>query len=310
MRRRFAAAGGRRAPISRSMSSSTRSTSSAAARSTIARQSTACPRSGPNSSAHRPAHPDCAARAGSREGSDVHTVLVTVGGGGDGEALLDCVANCKASWVRRALSTSSSSRAADGHGPAPWPDGPVGGQPGVEVHEYLPDLPCPDGARDLVLSMGGYNTLCEVMGTPGARSSCRGSIRAASQLIRSRGPWPRGPCSRAADGSPGSGFLARHARAKPGRWTCHHRRRLPSLDASPPCNAGCAWNSTQSGTPPSSSRLRLLPPAAAGMAPVGVVRSKRSEGRSGSVGQGWPRPPEGAPACRLAADLRPRTRWR
>jgi len=99
------------------------------------------------------------------EGSDVHTVLVTVGGGGT---------------ARR---SSTASRGLQGELGAASPfhfivvTGPLmdtalrhgltaqlAGQPGVEVHEYLPRFACPDGARGPRALHGRLQHLCEVMG--------------------------------------------------------------------------------------------------------------------------------------------------
>ncbi|MBM4116924.1 hypothetical protein FJ251_04150 [bacterium] len=91
-------------------------------------------------------------------------VLVTVGGGGDGEPLLSAVADLQA-----ALGPASPYHFLVITGPLMDGDtrtalGDRFAQlPAAECHEYLPDLPAQMAAADLVLSMGGYNTLCEVM---------------------------------------------------------------------------------------------------------------------------------------------------
>jgi len=91
-------------------------------------------------------------------------ILVTVGGGGDGASILHCVAA-----LQRKLGKDSPYHFDLVTGPLM----PVAarlellvdldGLPGIVVHEYVEHLPAWMSACDLLLCMGGYNTLCEAM---------------------------------------------------------------------------------------------------------------------------------------------------
>ena len=99
-------------------------------------------------------------------------VLVTVGGGGDGEALLECVLD-----LQRALGGATPFQFHVVTGPLMAPDtrGAVQRKSleldGVTVHEHVGHLPAWMAECDVVLSMAGYNTLCEVM-----TSACRSVV--------------------------------------------------------------------------------------------------------------------------------------
>jgi predicted glycosyltransferase len=96
--------------------------------------------------------------------SERSRILVTVGGGEDGDELLDALADAL--------------RSADPRPPHAYliVTGPLMRQPkrqalrvkledcpDVAFHEFVPDLARSMQMADLVISMGGYNTLCEVM---------------------------------------------------------------------------------------------------------------------------------------------------
>lgn len=91
-------------------------------------------------------------------------ILVTIGGGGDGHEILNCVAT-----LQRQLGSASPYRFHLVTGPLMVPHAraelsrKVGDLHNVLCHEYLTQLPQWMAYADLVVSMGGYNTLCEVM---------------------------------------------------------------------------------------------------------------------------------------------------
>ena len=91
-------------------------------------------------------------------------ILVTIGGGGDGHEILKCVVA-----LQRRLGSASPYRFHLVTGPLMAPhvraelSREVQDLPGIVCHEYLTQLPQWMNHCDLVLSMGGYNTLCEVM---------------------------------------------------------------------------------------------------------------------------------------------------
>ena len=101
-------------------------------------------------------------RLGVREGEKL--VLVTAGGGGDGERLL-----------RTYLGSVGGALGRHGlkHVIICGPDMPVAVQkqlfqigtayPQVRILEFTPDLMSYANAADLVVSMGGYNTVCEIL---------------------------------------------------------------------------------------------------------------------------------------------------
>lgn len=120
-------------------------------------------------------------------------VLVTVGGGGDGERLLSVVADLQA-----ALGEASPYHFLVVTGPLM--DGDTRATladrflrlPATECHEYLPDLPAQMAAADLVLSMGGYNTLCEVMARARRAIVVPRQYPRREQLIRAEALQARG----------------------------------------------------------------------------------------------------------------------
>ncbi len=91
-------------------------------------------------------------------------VLVTIGGGGDGASLLETVAGLQ---VRLARCSPFQFHVVTGPLMDPGTRDAVGRQladlDGVTLHEFVEDLPAWMAGCDLVLSMGGYNTLCEIL---------------------------------------------------------------------------------------------------------------------------------------------------
>lgn len=91
-------------------------------------------------------------------------VLVTIGGGGDGVEILRC-----AGELQRTLGPISPFQFHIVTGPLMDPetrrglDRDLAGVKGITFHDYVENLPGWMAQCDLVLSMGGYNTLCEVM---------------------------------------------------------------------------------------------------------------------------------------------------
>lgn len=91
-------------------------------------------------------------------------ILVTVGGGGDGLEIIRCVTDLQRSLraqspyqfhvVTGPLMRSASRKQVFGD---------ANGLTGITLHEYVRRLPLWMERCDLVLSMGGYNTLCEIM---------------------------------------------------------------------------------------------------------------------------------------------------
>jgi len=89
-------------------------------------------------------------------------VLVTVGGGEDGAALLDAVA--RVAWGRPSpaldvvlgpyLPTEDRQRLVER----------LGSMDGVRLEDFAPDLPARIQSAAGVVSMGGYNTVCEILG--------------------------------------------------------------------------------------------------------------------------------------------------
>jgi len=91
-------------------------------------------------------------------------VLVTIGGGGDGIVILESVAGLQAR-----LGPRSPYEFYVVTGPLMDPEARqaaaqrLAGLDGVSVHEFISNLPAWMARSDLVLSMGGYNTLCEIL---------------------------------------------------------------------------------------------------------------------------------------------------
>ncbi len=114
-------------------------------------------------------------------------VLATVGGGGDGVPILETVGRLQARLGERSPFLFHVVT-----GPLMQPElrqavaQQMAELRGVSLHEYVEDLPAWMAGCDLVLSMGGYNTMCEVLAC-GRRSLIvpRVSPR-REQLIRAR----------------------------------------------------------------------------------------------------------------------------
>jgi len=104
------------------------------------------------------------ARAAASDPHERQTVLVTVGGGGDGDELLRA-----AGELQRQLGSDSPYRFHLVLGPlmeAPkrrFLQRELSDVPGIILHEHIRPLTKWMPAADVVVSMGGYNTLCEVM---------------------------------------------------------------------------------------------------------------------------------------------------
>jgi predicted glycosyltransferase len=98
------------------------------------------------------------------QSAEGHRILVTTGGGGDGEETIRCVAE-----LQKRLGEASPFIFHIVTGPLMKPRmrravlEEIVRLPRVTVHEYVECLPAWMARCDLVLSMGGYNTLCEVM---------------------------------------------------------------------------------------------------------------------------------------------------
>ncbi len=91
-------------------------------------------------------------------------ILVTTGGGGDGEEILHAVGRMQAH-----LGPDSPYQILMVTGPLIHPDQKselkqkFGTVPGVEIFSFVKGIPRWMNESDLVISMGGYNTLCEVL---------------------------------------------------------------------------------------------------------------------------------------------------
>lgn len=91
-------------------------------------------------------------------------VVVTTGGGGDGYELLHAVAE----GIRQAEGPLSFDCLAVSGPLMPEDQGAelraaFEGHDGVRYHDFVDDLPDTLAAADLIVSMGGYNTVCEVL---------------------------------------------------------------------------------------------------------------------------------------------------
>ncbi|MCK4414611.1 MAG: hypothetical protein KAY32_13840 [Candidatus Eisenbacteria sp.] len=99
----------------------------------------------------------------SHEGRRTH-VLVTVGGGGDGEEILRCVCRLqRASGVKSPYQFHIVTGPLMDEGRYAELEREVAANRGMSLHRYVEHLPAWMAACEVVLSMGGYNTLCEVL---------------------------------------------------------------------------------------------------------------------------------------------------
>ncbi len=118
---------------------------------------------------------------------DRHTVLVTIGGGGDGDDIVRVVLELQAALGRR---SPFQFRIVSG----PLMDGGKRQElaarctdlPGVSLHTYVEGLPGWMASSDLVLAMGGYNTLCEILSTAQRAVIVPRAHPRQEQLLRAR----------------------------------------------------------------------------------------------------------------------------
>lgn len=128
---------------------------------------------------------------GLKEGEPL--LLVTPGGGQDGHALVRCAVQALQGWPAasrpRAHIVCGPEMDATGH------DGicqAAAALPGVSVQSYSDDMMALQGAADLVLCMGGYNTVCELLGS-GRRAVVVPRVRPGQeQLVRAERMAARG----------------------------------------------------------------------------------------------------------------------
>jgi predicted glycosyltransferase len=137
--------------------------------------------------------------------NEARRVLVTIGGGGDGIENIHCVLD-----LQRRLGAKSPFRFEIVLGPFTPGDRRVrietarSGVPGVNVHEHVDRLAEWMPGFDVVVSMGGYNTLCEVMARarrsiaipriePRREQLIRAEALEARGLLRTMHPAERSP---------------------------------------------------------------------------------------------------------------------
>ncbi len=228
-----------------------------------------------------------------------HRVLVTAGGGGDGADLLVCAAE-----MQRRLGAASPYHLHLVTGPLMDNDQQerlrdlLPALRNVSIHEFVQPLAAWMNSVDLVLSMGGYNTLCEVM-TVAPRSVVVPRVAPRrEQIIRARALEAFGivhvlPLDRLTPGRLDDAF--RHALARePGRrvrndtWLSgvdRFKSRLVQLYGTGVGRAPRRRN----GAPPRPTARRESEKSPTQKVQGGEVISGRT-GRRTSVGQPGPRP--------------------
>lgn len=114
-------------------------------------------------------------------------VLVTVGGGGDGVEIIRCV-----SEMQRGRTDGVPFHFDIVYGPLMNRKDVQGlakalaEVDGITLHEFVENIPAWMAASDVVLSMGGYNTLCEVMTSARRSIVVPRTVPRREQIIRAR----------------------------------------------------------------------------------------------------------------------------